>query len=57
MKNKMFLKAKVFYSKIPCLVPMNQKTKSLYRGEAVSLYFSLIVDGKVLGRMNLSEHS
>lgn len=32
------------------------KTKSLYRGEAVSLYFSLIIDGKVLGRMSLSEH-
>lgn len=54
--DKMFIKAKTFYSKIPCQVPMNQKTKSLYRCEGVSLYFSLIVGGKVLGRMSLSKN-
>jgi len=46
----------MFYSKIPRLVPMNEKTKPLDRDEALLLCFHLIVDGKILGRMSWLEN-
>lgn len=35
---------------------MDKNPKPLYKDEVVPLYFSLIIDGKVLGRMSWSEN-